>query len=298
MLKRQNCAAALLLPLLGGLFCGTKMMIGFALLQRGVEIDPAAFGKDDLDELVSSGQFIGTLKYYNGENNNQEADFATSTRKERSKRIEGVKGWTFIFDKSNCFQNELNKLDNSDWYSVVPILEDGSGVFYVKSNGKLTGFDAKLFVGIYDLPLTADVTGATVMVDLTPDGTSKWQSSADVFAPDEFRFDEVTPIAGLRIELDPVVAGATSVSVSITGLCSGNPIVGLTDLTGMKISKNGTLSAPTAIAYNPATKKYALTTTATVAGQEVAVLTSTDGNPVYVKDSAYYSGQSQTLTVV
>ena len=298
MLKRQNCAAALLLPLLGGLFCGTKMMIGFALLQRGVELDPSNFGKDQLDELVASGQFIGTLKYYNGENNNQEADYATSTRKERSKRIEGIKGWTFVFDKSNCFQNELNKLDNSDWYSIIPILEDGSGVFYVKSNGKLTGVDAKLFVGIYDIPLTADVTGANVQVDLTPDGSSKWQSSADVFAPDEFRFDEINPIAGLRIELDPVVAGATTLTASVTGLCSGNPIVGLTDLNAVKISKNGILSAPTAIAYDPNTRKYSFTTTATEAGQEIAVLTSTDGNPIYVKDSNYYSGQSQTLTVV
>ncbi|MDP9954694.1 hypothetical protein J2X97_000331 [Epilithonimonas hungarica] len=298
MLKRLNCAAALLLPLLGGLFCGTKMMVGFALLQRGVEIDPTAFGKDQLDELVASGELIPTLKYYNGENNNQEADYATSTRKERSKRVEGVKGWTFVFDKSNCFQNELNKLDNSDWYTIVPILEDGSGVFNVKSNGKLTGFDAKLFVGIYDIPLTADVTGANVQVDLTPDGTARWQSSADVFMPDEFRFDEITPVAGLRIELDPIVDGATSITATITGLCSGNSIVGLTDMANWKIGKDGVLSAPSAIAYNATTKKYSFTTTAVDAGTEVQLLTSADGNPVYVKDTAYYSGQSQTLTVV
>lgn len=298
MLKRLNCAAALLLPLLGGLFCGTKMMVGFALLQRGVEIDPANFGKDQLDELVASGQFIGTLKYYNGENNNQEADYATSTRKERSKRIEGVKGWSFVFDKSNCFQNELNKLDNSDWYCIVPILEDGSGVFNVKSNGKLTGFDSKIFVGIYDIPLTADVTGANVQVDLTPDGTARWQSNADVFSPDEFRFDEITPVAGLRVELDPIVDGATSVTATITGLCSGNSIVGLTDMANWKVSKDGVLSAPSAIAYNATTKKYSFTTTTVDAGTEVQLLTSADGNPVYVKDTAYYSGQSQTLTVV
>lgn len=298
MLKRLNCAAALLLPLLGGLFCGTKMMVGFALLQRGVEIDPTNFGKDQLDELVASGQFIGTLKYYNGENNNQEAQMATSTRGERSKRIEGIKGWTFVFDKSNCFQNELNKLDGSDWYSVIPILEDGSGVFNVKSNGKLTGFDAKMFVGIYDIPLTADVTGANVQVDLTPDGTARWQSSADVFTPDEFRFDELTPIAGLRVEIDPVVAGATSVTATVSGLCSGNPIVGLMDIANWKISKDGVLSVPSNIAYNATTKKYLFTTTALVAGQKIQLLTSADGNPVYVKDTAYYSGQSQILTVV
>lgn len=298
MLKRLNCAAALLLPLLGGLFCGTKMMVGFALLERGTEIDPSAFGKDQVDELISSGKLIPTLKYYNGENNNQEADYATSTRKERSKRIEGIKGWTFVFDKSNCFQNVLNKLDNYDWYGIIPILEDGSGVFNVKSNGMLTGFDAKLFVGIYDIPLTADVTGANVQVDLTPDGTARWQSSADVFMPDEFRFDEITPVAGLRVEIDPAVAGATSVTATVTGLCSGNSIVGLTDMGNWKISKDGVLSAPTAIVYNASTKKYSFTTTALVAGQKVQLLTSADGNPVYVKDTAYYSGQSQTLTVV
>ena len=227
MLKRNMCAAALLLPLLGGLFCGTKMMVGFALLQRGTEIDPLNFGKEQLDELVQNGEFIGALKYYNGENNNQEAQFATSTQGERSKRIQGIKGWTFVFDKSNCFQNELQKLDNSDWYGVVPILDDGSAVFYVKSNGMLTGFDAKLFVGIYDIPLTADVTGASVQVDLTPDGTKAWQSSADVFTPDEFRFNEINPIAGLNILVNPAVAGATTLTAKIEGLCSGNTITGL-----------------------------------------------------------------------
>ena len=108
MLKRNMCAAALLLPLLGGLFCGTKMMVGFALLQRGTEIDPLNFGKEQLDELVQNGEFIGALKYYNGENNNQEAQFATSTQGEReAKEFRELKdGLLFLTNptasKMNC----------------------------------------------------------------------------------------------------------------------------------------------------------------------------------------------------
>lgn len=298
MLKRQLCASALLLPLLGGLFCGTKMMVGFALLQRGVEINPTNFGKDQLDELVASGQFIGTLKYYNGENNNQEAQMATSTRGERSKRIEGIKGWTFVFDKSNCFQNELNKLDGSDWYSVIPILEDGSGVFNVKSNGKLTGFDAKMFVGIYDIPLTADVTGANVQVDLTPEGTARWQSSADVFMPDEFRFDEITPIAGLKIELDPILAGYDVITATVSGLCAGQKIRNLTAPNKWRVSVDGTFVTPTTVGYDGAVEKYAFKISNVSAGSQIFVQTFENGSNIYSLDSNYYSGKSQTLTVI
>lgn len=36
---------------------------------------------------------------------------------------------------------------------------------------KLEGFEANLFTGVFDLPLTADVSGSQLMVDLTPKGS-------------------------------------------------------------------------------------------------------------------------------
>lgn len=298
MLKRLNCESQALLPLLGGRFCPMGRMVGFGLLERGIEIDPTTFGQDQLDELISSGQMIGFLEFWTAENSNSEAQMATATSGEESERISGIKGWSFVFDKGIVFQNELNKLKNSDRYAPFPILEDGSGVFHVKSNGKLTGFDAKLFVGIYDIPLTADVTGANLRIQLTRSATDNYQSSSDVFVADEFKFTEIKPIEGLKIELDPIVAGATTLTATVTSLGAGSAIVGLTEIPNWKVKKDGVLSVPTALTYNGTTKKYTWTTAATTAGQEISVLTSADGNPVYPKDSSYFSGESQTLTVV
>lgn len=298
MLKRLNCESATLLPLLGGRFCPIGRMVGFGLLERGVEINPSDFDQQQLDELVTSGQMIGYLEFWTAENSNTEAQMATSTSGEESERIAGLKGWSFVFDKGIVFQNELNKLKNSDRYSVFPILADGSAIFNVKSNGNLTGFDAKLFVGIYDIPLTADVTGSNLRIQLTSSASENYQSSADVFVPDEFKFTEITPVQGLRIALDPIVAGATSLTAEVTKLGAGNTIVGLTEMTKWKVEKNGVLTAPTAIAYNASTKKYSFTTTAATAGQKIRLVTSENGNPIYAKDTSYFSGESQTLTVV
>lgn len=298
MLKRINCAAADLLPLLGGVHCKAGLMIGFALVRRDVSIDPATFNKEKLDELIADGKFIGTLKYYNAENNNQEAQFATSTLGERTKNIDGIKGWTFIFDKGNCFQNELNKVDGSDVWAIIPILQGGKAVFRIKNDGKLSGFDAKLFNNIFDLPLTADVTGAGLQIDLTYSATQQWQSKSVVFESTDFDFEEVTPIAGVNISIESVLtASDTTIGVKVTGMCSGADIIGLLSADNWGIEVDGVISVPTTVAYSTTTKTYTLTVSALVAGKNVRLLLTKDGQDVYVLDSVYYAGSSNTEIV-
>ena len=145
MLKQSFCGSAEMIARLGGAFCGEKLVTGFALLDRRVEIDPATFNKTALDKIIQEDKFIGKISFFNVEDNDQEADYNTSVRKERSRSIPGTKGYRFTFDKGSSFQNELAKLDNSDNYSFVPIFEDGSALFAIKANGKLMGFACKLF---------------------------------------------------------------------------------------------------------------------------------------------------------
>ncbi|MDV3508955.1 hypothetical protein CMU89_17115 [Elizabethkingia anophelis] len=297
MLKRNACAAALLLPLLGGLYCANKRMVGFHLIGRNVEIDPMTFGKTELDTTISEGKLVGFLEPFSAENNNQEADYSTSVQKQRRKRIPGIKGWKFIFDKSNCFQNEFNKLDNSESWSFVPVLEDGSALFYIKSNGKISGFDCDIFVGTYDAPLTADVTGVSVEIDLTPKGTRNWQNSADIFTPTEFRFDEINPIAGLNIEVPALVSGATTTKIKVKSLCSDSAITGLTDPTNWAVETDGVRVAPTGIAYDPVNSEYTFTHPALVAATSVSFVTTKNGFDIYAKDTSYYSGHSATKKV-
>ncbi|NAW50779.1 hypothetical protein GNY06_05070 [Elizabethkingia argentiflava] len=272
-------------------------MIGFTLLRRGTEIDPQTFGKSNLDTLIMEGKYIGMLAPYSMENNNQDADYATSVQKERAQKIGGVKGWRFIFDQTNCFQNEVSKLNNSKEWGIVPILEDGSAVFWVKKNGLISGFDVNLFLGVYDLPLTADITGSVLEVDVTPSAMAAWQGSADVFTPTEFGFNEIQPIAGLNIQLPVLIASATTTEVKITALCSDSSVGGLTDPANWVIEKNGSRLPVKNIGYNPNNATYIFTHDPLKGGENVVFATSKNGFNVYVKDGNYYAGRSVSKIV-
>ena len=81
MLKQSFCGSAEMIARLGGAFCGEKLVTGFALLDRRVEIDPATFNKTALDKIIQEDKFIGKISFFNVEDNDQEADYNTSVRK-------------------------------------------------------------------------------------------------------------------------------------------------------------------------------------------------------------------------
>ncbi|AQX52418.1 hypothetical protein CMT89_08225 [Elizabethkingia anophelis] len=272
-------------------------MVGFNVFKRNVEIDPSTFGKTELDTLVSEEKFVGLISPYNLDNNNQDADFATSTQKERSERIGGVKGWIFTFDEGNCFQNELQKFHKSKEWSIVPVLDDGSAMFRIKTNGKLSGFDINMFTNVFDPALTADISGPTLQVDVTPLAMIAWQESSGLFTPTEFSFLEIQPIAGLNIETPILVAAATTTVLTITALCADSPVIGLTDPTNWAVDVDGTRTSPTNVAYDANNKKYTLTHAALTAGAKVSFITAKNGYNIYVKDGNYYSGQSVAKVV-
>lgn len=297
-MKRINCSASELLPLLGGLHCKAGLLLGFALLRRDVTINVDTFNKEALDDLIAAGQFIGVVNYSNAEDNNQDPQYSTTTLQERSQNISGIKGWRFIFSKGNCFQNELNKLNNSEMWSIIPVLESGKWVMDLRADGTARGFDANLFVGMYNAPLTADVAGSTLEVDLTYTGSQRWQSNAAVLEPVDFEGDQVNPLAGLNIEIvNPLVAAETTTAIKVSGLCSGANVTGLIDATNWKAVVDGAEVAVTVAAYNPSTSEYTLTHPALVAGESVYFKTSKNGSDIYVLDSNYYSGRSNTETV-
>ena len=221
MLKINSCDQSEFLPALGGVKCANKMMVGFNLIRRDVRIDLSTFDKDALDKLIEAGKWIGYLEPFQKENANQDAQYATSVQGQRSQKVKAIKGWTFTFDEGNCFNNEMEKLNNSRLWSFAPVLEDGSIILNQFSDGKAGGFEANLFTGVFDLPLTADVSGSQLMVDLTPKGSRDWATNSILVSALDFQFDEITPIKGLRMVLPTVITGvATSVAVNISELCA------------------------------------------------------------------------------
>ena len=298
MLKQSFCGSAEMIARLGGAFCGEKLVTGFALLDRRVEIDPATFNKTALDRLIQEDKFIGKISFFNVEDNDQEADYNTSVRKERSRSIPGTKGYRFTFDKGSSFQNELAKLDNSDNYSFVPIFEDGSALFAIKANGKLMGFACKLFVGVKKLKTTSEVSGSTLEVDILPDAMIYWQKSENVFESDEFSFNEINPIIKLGVSTGVLTNTATTTKVKVTESFSNANVTGLTDASKWKIEVDGTLGNITNVAYDASAQEYTLTHSALATGKKVRFITSDNGLRVISLDTNYYTGESELKAVV
>ena len=298
MLKQSFCGSAEMIARLGGAFCGEKLVTGFALLDRRVEIDPATFNKTALDKIIQEDKFIGKISFFNVEDNDQEADYNTSVRKERSRSIPGTKGYRFTFDKGSSFQNELAKLDNSDNYSFVPIFEDGSALFAIKANGKLMGFACKLFVGVKKLKTTSEVSGSTLEVDILPDAMIYWQKSENVFESDEFSFNEINPIIKLAVSTGVLTNTATTTKVKVTEAFSNANVTGLTDASKWKIEEDGVIGNITNVAYDASAQEYTLTHSALATGKKVRFITSDNGLRVISLDTNYYTGESELKAVV
>lgn len=298
MLKQSFCGSAEMIARLGGAFCGEKLVTGFALLDRRVEIDPATFNKTALDKIIQEDKFIGKISFFNVEDNDQEADYNTSVRKERSRSIPGTKGYRFTFDKGSSFQNELAKLDNSDNYSFVPIFEDGSALFAIKANGKLMGFACKLFVGVKKLKTTSEVSGSTLEVDILPDAMIYWQKSENVFESDEFSFNEINPIIKLAVSTGVLTNTATTTKVKVTEAFSNANVTGLTDAAKWKIEEDGMIGNITNVAYDASAQEYTLTHSALATGKKVRFITSDNGLRVISLDTNYYTGESELKSVV
>ena len=298
MLKQSFCGSAEMIARLGGAFCGEKLVTGFALLDRRVEIDPATFNKTALDKIIQEDKFIGKISFFNVEDNDQEADYNTSVRKERSRSIPGTKGYRFTFDKGSSFQNELAKLDNSDNYSFVPIFEDGSALFAIKANGKLMGFACKLFVGVKKLKTTSEVSGSTLEVDILPDAMIYWQKSENVFESDEFSFNEINPVIKLAVSTGVLTNTATTTKVKVTEAFSNANVTGLTDAGKWKIEEDGVIGNITNVAYDASAQEYILTHSALATGKKVRFITSDNGLRVISLDTNYYTGESELKSVV
>lgn len=301
MLKINSCDQSEFLPALGGIKCANKMMVGFNLIRRDVRIDLSTFDKDALDELIGTGKWIGYLEPFQKENANQDAQYATSVQGQRSQKVKAIKGWKFTFDEGNCFNNEMEKLNNSRLWSFAPVLEDGSIILNQFSDGKAGGFEANLFTGVFDLPLTADVSGSQLMVDLTPKGSRDWATNSILVSALDFQFDEITPIKGLRIVLSPFINGTTTgISANISELCAST----LDDFNGYPIFifevKNNAgvinYSLPTSVVQNGNVLTFFIN--AFGAGKTVKLVTKNSTSNTYgiaKKNEFYYYGESNSV---
>lgn len=291
MLRIKKCSIADMVARLGGLFCDEEQVSGFILAQRKVQLDPATFNKTVLDDLIQKDQIIGTLKFFSAEDADVDPTYTDSPLGESTKQNLGVKKWIFTFNKGNCFQNELQKLDKSENYSILLVFTDGSILGQYMKNGKIKGFDVKLFTGIKKVKTAAEGGGSPLRVDLLPDAMKYWQGQSALVESDEIDFTQLNPITGVSIDIiSPLVAGATTTTVRITNMCANSPVTGLTTPANWKLNRNGTLEAVTAV--TEVNGLYTFTHAALVANDMISFEINEAGYPVYVLDTDYYAGKS------
>lgn len=297
MFTTYKCDSAASLALLGGLMCEIPKMVGVAFWKPGT-VFTDSFGKTELDTLTQEGGFIGGVMADSIENNDAEATYSESIMKIRSQTDEGRKGWNLTFEKTPCFHNELNKLNNTENWHFTPILRDGSLFAYEGNDGVRKPFASKMFVGMYRLPIMGVEEKGTVLgVDLLPKAFYQWQNNGVVLKNTEIDFTEVNPVAGVSVTIPPLVAAAVTTVATVSNLCSDAAISGLTTVGMWKMERDGVLEAITAISYDADTKAYTLTHAALVAGEKVRFLLSENGKNIIALDTNYYSGTSVIKTV-
>ncbi|MEN5308747.1 hypothetical protein ABE425_14620 [Chryseobacterium cucumeris] len=296
MLTIKKCNAEEQVARLGGQFCDEDQVSGFILADRSVRIDPATFTKTILDGLIQQDKVIGTIKFFSAEDADVDPTYTDSSTGESTKQTLGIKKWNFMFNKGNCFQNELQKLDKSERYSIFLVMQDGSVLGASLKDGKIKGFDVKLFTGIKKVKTAAEGGGSTLRVDLLPDAMKYWQGQSILFEADDIDFTQLNPVVGVSIDItSALAAAATSTKVKVSNLCAKSPVSGLTTPDNWKMRRNGTLEAVTAV--SEVNGEYTFTHAALVGNQEISFEIYDGGYPVYVLDTDYYAGKSITEKV-
>lgn len=295
MLTLKNCDRNNGIPRLGGQFCDDEQVLGFILTERGVEFDPATFTKTIMDAFIQQDRFIGTVKTQTIEDADVDPSFTDLPTGESIKNNDGLKKWNLTFYKGGRWQNELEKLNNSENYSVIWVFKDDSLLVQQLKSGMIKGFDVKLFTGIRKIKTAAEGGGSMLRMDLTVSAMAAWQGSSAVYASDEINFLELQPIAEVNMEVPVLVAGATTTVIRITQAGSNSPQLGLDDKDNWQMIRNGVPEAITTL--TAVNGNYTFTHAALTAGDDIQFVTNMAGYPVYVLGQGYFVGESTVKNV-
>ncbi|SHF18604.1 hypothetical protein [Chryseobacterium vrystaatense] len=296
MLTIKKCNVAGLLARLGGIFCDEGMVTGLIFVDRRVRFDPATFTKTILDDFIQQDMIIGTVEIDAAEDADVDPSYTDLANGKSIKNTDGVKKWNVTFYKNSCFQNEIQKLDKSERYAIFLVYQDGSVIGQQMKDGTIKGFDVRLFTGIKKVKTAAEGGGSTLRIDLTPSAMKYWQGQSVVFEADDVAFDELNPITGISVDINaPLVAAAVTTKVTISNKCADSAVSGLTTPANWKMRRNGVLEAVTAI--TELNGVYTFTHAALLANDKISFEINQAGYPVYVLDTDYYAGKSETEKV-
>lgn len=281
-------------PKLGGATCPTEQDELFGFIRKGIYI-PAEATLQDIQDLVTEGNFIGVLYPKDPVHEDSEDSLVTDQRGFVTKRSEGVKGWSMSFDTTPCRDNEWALLDRSEDWSIIWGTANGVMTVLPNSDGTAyTGFNCYIYKNKYQNNITSDGYGTMIHVQLRPDSNSKWDTQKATAIGDDFSYDELNPVEGVSFNLvnQPAV-GDTDIIVTATGQCNDN-FVSTLDETVTKLFQDGNEIVITSMIGSAKDKTYTITVPALTTGLFSLEITNGTESIIAIDDT-FYAGQLEFI---
>lgn len=251
------------------------------------------------NNYILSGDIVPLGQIFNFEQNTPENETATSSIGTKSDIRVGKPEYSFTYDRSTCFDNNLTKLMDRSW-NILIHCEKGFLLTEDIDGANLKGFDTSYSSkGTFRLQAGTDPQQSKVMFQFSQKGTAEINRRKVVLDTETLGFDPFdynAPI-GVNITIDTatITTATTSVNVTIVSACSGTPVLGLNDDAFFGIvGQTATVSGVT----DNGNGSYTLALTGTVAvGNFQVVLT--DGTYYAIEDTngVKYTGKSNVKTV-
>lgn len=181
-------------------------------------------------EFIRKKKVYPLTGLYSFEQNTPDNEVATSSIGVQFEIREGKVQLSLTYTKSHCFhKNVFSKKAFKKWNIMLFFTNHVVGA---KSIDKLSwkGFDCGMFsVGTFKVQQGTDPQMTKIMLQLTPEGTTEWNTRMSAIANEEIN-KELNSIDGsIEVEVayvTPPAAGATVV-VDVKSSCNGSPKTGL-----------------------------------------------------------------------
>jgi hypothetical protein len=280
-------------------------IVGGAITSKDVTFDIASdVFLTAYKEFVRKKKIFPLISLYNFEQNTPDNEVATSSIGVKFEIREGKVELSLTYSKSHCFHKSVfTKKAFKKWNIILFFPTTVLGTKSIDGT-KWKGFDCGMFsVGTFKIQQGTDPQMTKIMLQLTPEGTTEWNTRMVPISNEEINA-ELNSIDGAietTIEYSaPPVAG-TSIDVTVKSACNGAAKSGLT--TSAQWTLGGKQSTPTVIstvAESTSTPgKYTLTLDKALAsGDTIQPRLGTSLEPV-VEDilGVMYSGSAPIATI-
>ena len=207
--------------------------MGISLLSKDVSflktLTNAEF-KTNWGNYVSDGKIVPLKQVFDFTQNTGENEVATSSLGIKTKIREAKADFTFRYDRSHCFDNQLSKLMTKEW-DIVLHMSKGLLMTTDEAGTVLKGFDASYSdKSTFKLQQGTDPQSSSVMIQFSPMGTEEFNYRKVVIDTVALGFNpfNLNGLVQLDLSFDiaPIV-GAEQLTIKVLNACSGNPVTGI-----------------------------------------------------------------------